>query len=148
LERQRATFAWKCADLDEAGLRTTIDTSKLTLGGLLKHLAYMEDINFTSDFAGHALPAPWAAAEGRPGDWVWRTAADDSPDQLQAWWGRRSTGHAWLSGRRWPIRVSTPQRRHLTGAAMCCGGSWSISLRSTPGIPDTLTYCAKPWTVG
>lgn len=86
LERQRATFAWKCADLDETGLRTRIDTSMLTLGGLLKHLAYMEDINFTRDFAGQALPAPWAAAEGRPSDWIWRTAADNSPDQLQMWW--------------------------------------------------------------
>ena len=49
LERQRVTLAWKCADLDEAGLRATLPPSTVTLGGLLKHLAYMEDVNFTRD---------------------------------------------------------------------------------------------------
>src|SRR5947209_1199071 len=38
LERQRATFAWKCAGLDAAGLQTKLGPSALTLGGLLKHL--------------------------------------------------------------------------------------------------------------
>src|SRR4051794_18236420 len=44
LERQRETLAWKCADLDLAGLRATVGVSSVTLGGLLKHLAFMEDI--------------------------------------------------------------------------------------------------------
>ncbi|MEU8075046.1 DUF664 domain-containing protein [Catellatospora citrea] len=52
LERQRATFAWKCADLDDAGLRMSVGASTMTLGGLLKHLAYLEDVNFTGDLAG------------------------------------------------------------------------------------------------
>lgn len=39
LERQRATLAWKCADLDAAGLRASVGVSSVTLGGLLKHLA-------------------------------------------------------------------------------------------------------------
>src|SRR5882757_7573696 len=39
LERQRATFAWKCGGLDAAGLRATVGASSMTLGGLLKHLA-------------------------------------------------------------------------------------------------------------
>ena len=39
LERQRRTFAWKCGNLDEAGLRATLGPSSMTLGGLLKHLA-------------------------------------------------------------------------------------------------------------
>ena len=55
LERQRATLAWKCADLDAAGLRTRVGASSMTLGGLLKHLAYMEDINFSRDLAGFPL---------------------------------------------------------------------------------------------
>ncbi|MEP6651309.1 MAG: DUF664 domain-containing protein [Lapillicoccus sp.] len=48
LERQRATLAWKCADLDVVGLRATVGVSSVTLGGLLKHLAFMEDINLTT----------------------------------------------------------------------------------------------------
>ncbi|WP_345771379.1 DUF664 domain-containing protein [Geodermatophilus normandii] len=42
LERQRATFAWKTGRLDEAGLRTTVGASSITLGGLPKHLAFVE----------------------------------------------------------------------------------------------------------
>jgi hypothetical protein len=87
LERQRATLAWKCADLDEAGLRTTIGASSVTLGGLLKHLAFMEDINFTRDLAGQPLPAPWNAVDWKSeAGWEWRSAGTDSPAQLYGLW--------------------------------------------------------------
>ena len=43
LERQRRTFAWKCGSVDTAGLRATLGPSAVTLGGLLKHLAAVED---------------------------------------------------------------------------------------------------------
>jgi Protein of unknown function (DUF664) len=87
LERQRATLAWKCADLDAAGLRATVGASAVTLGGLLKHLAFMEDINFTRDLAGRPLPPPWTDVNWRaePG-WDWRSAAGDPPDRLYALW--------------------------------------------------------------
>src|SRR3954447_8465643 len=83
LERQRATFAWKCADLDTAGLRATLGPSTVTLGGLLKHLAYMEDINFTRDLAHGELPSPWNDVDwDNERGWEWRSAADDTPEQL------------------------------------------------------------------
>ena len=87
LERQRATFAYKCADLTDDQLRATVGASTVTLGGLLKHLAYMEDLNFSWDLAGHDLPQPWAAmpAEGR-GEAVWRSAADDGAETLHRLW--------------------------------------------------------------
>jgi Protein of unknown function (DUF664) len=47
LGRLRATFRWKADDLDAAGLQTRIGASTLTLGGLLKHLAFVEDYTFT-----------------------------------------------------------------------------------------------------
>ena len=79
LERQRATFAWKCADLDDEALRRTIGASSMTLGGLLKHLAYMEDLNFTDDMAGKGLPEPWRDIDWEhERGWEWRSAADDS----------------------------------------------------------------------
>ena len=43
LDYQRATFGWKCADLDAAGLAATVAASTMTLGGMLKHLALVED---------------------------------------------------------------------------------------------------------
>jgi hypothetical protein len=89
LERQRATLAWKCADLDAAGLRATVGTSTVTLGGLLKHLAFMEDINFSRDLAGRELPPPWNGVDWRADEgWEWRSAAGDAPDQLRALWAQ------------------------------------------------------------
>ena len=67
LERQRATFAYKCADLTREQLNRTIGASAVTLGGLLKHLAYMEDLNFSWDLGGRAPAGAWASLpeEGR-----------------------------------------------------------------------------------
>ena len=48
LDYQRATFAWKCAGLDAAGLQATVGVSSMTLGGMLKHMAYVEDWWFSS----------------------------------------------------------------------------------------------------
>jgi uncharacterized damage-inducible protein DinB len=87
LERQRATLAWKCADLDATGLSTRVGASSMTLGGLLKHLAYMEDINFFRDLAGRDLPAPWNGVNWRiESDWEWHSSAADPPERLYALW--------------------------------------------------------------
>lgn len=87
LERQRATFAWKCSGLDDVGLRMRTGVSAMTLGGLLKHLAYLEDVNFTGDLTGAELPAPWREMErdAEPG-WEWWSAADDDAAQLHELW--------------------------------------------------------------
>jgi hypothetical protein len=92
LERQRATFAYKCADLDADGLRRTVGTSSVTLGGLLKHLAYMEDINFTRDLAGEPLPDAWRDADwDSDPDWEFTSAAADPPARLYALWSEAVT---------------------------------------------------------
>lgn len=87
LERQRATFRWKCADLGHGGLTARIGVSELTLARLLKHLAYMEDLNFTGDLAGAPLPPPWSEVEaaGRSA-WVFASADGDDPEDLYGWW--------------------------------------------------------------
>src|SRR5690554_4224080 len=87
LERQRATFAYKCGELDADQLRVTVAASAITLGGLLKHLAYMEDLNFTRDLAGEELPSPWTRFDpDNRGEQVWRSAAEDSPAELYSLW--------------------------------------------------------------
>lgn len=87
LEFHRATLAWKCAGLDAAGLRATTAASTLTLGGLLKHLASVEDYWFGERFAGRAPAAPWSGVtwEQTP-DWDLTSAADDAPQDLRALW--------------------------------------------------------------
>jgi hypothetical protein len=87
LERQRATLAWKCGGLDAAGLRATLGPSAMTLGGLLKHLALVEDHTFTTKFLGRPAGPPWDDVDwDADPDWEWRTAADDTPEQLASLW--------------------------------------------------------------
>jgi hypothetical protein len=87
LERQRRIFAWKCGGLDAAGLSARLAPSTLTLGGLLKHLALVEDEYFTRRLLGRELGAPWDAVDwdAEP-DWEWSSAASDTPEQLYALW--------------------------------------------------------------
>ena len=87
LERQRATFAWKVGGLDAGQLRATHPPSVLTLGGMLKHLARLEDDMSSEWLAGKGQIAPWDAIDWESdNDWDWRSAADDSPDVLRAMW--------------------------------------------------------------
>ena len=87
LDRQRATFAWKCGGLDAAGLTATVGVSAITLGGLLKHLALVESVYFLHKLHGRSPGPPWETVDwdAEPG-WEWRTAADDSPAELMALW--------------------------------------------------------------
>jgi hypothetical protein len=88
LERNRLTFAWKCFDVDGDGLRLRLGASSVTLGGLLKHLAWVEELYFQERLAGREAMAPFDQLdlEGDWEDWAWSTAADDTPDALRALW--------------------------------------------------------------
>ena len=87
LEFHRATVAWKCAGLDAAGLGATVGPSSMTLGGLLKHLAKVEDIWCSRRLHGRDPEPPWDSkdSEADP-DWDWHSAAEDSPEELLRLW--------------------------------------------------------------
>jgi Protein of unknown function (DUF664) len=88
LERERAIFAWKCGALDAAGLRATLRPSTITLGGLLKHLALVEDEYFSHRLPGRQLGPPWDTVDwDADHDWEWHSAAGHSPEQLVTLWG-------------------------------------------------------------
>jgi len=85
LERNRRTFAWKCSGVDAAGLRATTASSSLTLAGLLKHMALVEDHYFTHVLHGRPMPPPWDAVDFDVDPmWEFRTALDDDPDDLRS----------------------------------------------------------------
>ena len=87
LDYHRATLAWKCAGLDAAGLRATVAPSPMTLGGLLKHLAYVEDHWFSRVLFDRERAAPFDAVDwAATPDWDWESAADDTPEQLLGLW--------------------------------------------------------------
>jgi uncharacterized damage-inducible protein DinB len=87
LEFHRATLVWKTAGLDAAGLATTVGPSSMTLGGLLKHLAYVEDLWFSKWLHGREPEPPWDTVDWQADpDWDWHSAADDTPEQIRTLW--------------------------------------------------------------
>ncbi|MPZ63633.1 MAG: DUF664 domain-containing protein [Propionibacteriales bacterium] len=128
LDRLRTTFRWKVDDLDAAGLQTRIGASSLTLGGLLKHLAVVEDHTFGPKLSGHPFGAPWDTADW-DGDWDWpfTSAADDTPEQLYALWEdaverSRARLDAALAdgGLDQLVHVSGPDGRHASLRRLVC----------------------------
>jgi uncharacterized damage-inducible protein DinB len=85
LDYQRATLLAKTEGLNAEQLRRQLPSSSLTLGGLLKHSACVEDDWIQTDFLGGPAPEPWASApwdEDR--DWDFHSAAQDDPNDLRA----------------------------------------------------------------
>lgn len=116
LDYQRATLEWKTRGLDAAELAATLAPTSMTLGGLLKHLAYVED-----DWLSRVLHAgdrqpPWDTVDWRADpDWDWRSAADDTPDELRALW-----------------RGAVARSRSLVAQALADGGPEQPARRTWP----------------
>lgn len=87
LDFQRATLEWKTRGLDADGLAATVGDSRMTLGGLLKHLAWVEDYWFSVRLHDRQQHDDWAEADFRQDpQWEWRSAADDPPERLRRLW--------------------------------------------------------------
>jgi uncharacterized damage-inducible protein DinB len=87
LEFQRATFAWKCQGLSATQLQMRVAASTMTLGGMLKHLAYYEDHWFSYRMRGSERQAMWNDHHwDTDPDWEWNSAAEDSPETLRTLW--------------------------------------------------------------
>ena len=91
LDHQRATVEWKCHGLTDGELRRRLppfdaSPSAMSLGGLLKHLARVEDFWFSEVVAQGGPQEPWASMR-----WAaeWSTADDDSGDELRTLWAGR-----------------------------------------------------------
>jgi Protein of unknown function (DUF664) len=128
LDRLRTTFRWKADGLDAAGLRARIGVSSLTLGGLLKHLAFVEDYTFTSKLRGEPPGAPWdPTAWDDDEDWEFTSATGDSPEQLYALWdgavgrSRARLGAALADGGLGQlVHVSAPDGHHASLRRLVC----------------------------
>jgi len=85
LDYQRVVLRRKADGLNGAQLDQRLEPSAITLGGLLKHLAYVEDWWVNQVYAENPAPEPWASVDWKAdGDWEWHSAADDTPEQLRA----------------------------------------------------------------
>ena len=84
LDFHRRTLLIKTDGLDADQLNRTLGPSRMTLGGLLKHLAFVEDNWFTVVLQGRPAEKPWASVDwSADRDWEWSSAATDTPDQLR-----------------------------------------------------------------
>ena len=114
LDYHRATLLMKASGLTQAQLAQTLASSSLTLGGLLKHMALVEDSWFTERFAGQPMPPPFDAV-----DW------DADPD-----WEFRTRG------RRLPrVAARSATRRRATAVRAVTAAAASLDQRSVVGRP-------------
>jgi hypothetical protein len=128
LNRLRTTFRWKTDELDADGLNTTIASSTLTLGGLLKHLALCEDYMFTTKLRGEPLGAPWDPTSWDDNDdWEFASAAEDTPEQLYGLWDgavERSRQRFELvmqdGGLDHEAHISSPEGQHASLRRLMC----------------------------
>jgi len=87
LEYQRATLEWKCQGLGSEDLAATTAASTMSLGGLLKHMAYVEDHWFSRSLHGNDPAPPWDSVDwSTDRDWDWKSASSDEPEALRALW--------------------------------------------------------------
>ena len=116
LDYQRATLAWKCRGLDAAGLQAKVGASSMTLGGMLKHLAYVEDYWFSQRLHGNDRRPPFDTVDWKADpDWEWHSAAQDTSEQLFALW-----------------QDSTARSRSMVAEALADGGLARLAKRPWP----------------
>jgi uncharacterized damage-inducible protein DinB len=85
LDYHRDTLRMKVDGLTAEQLRATLPPSDMTLGGMLKHLAFVEHWWTSCVFLGQEYAEPWASVDWRSdADWDWHSAAEDGPEELRA----------------------------------------------------------------
>ncbi|WP_157252700.1 DinB family protein [Nonomuraea typhae] len=113
LDYHRATLAWKCSDVDEDGMKVSVGASAMTLGGMQKHLSYVEDWWFSVRLHGNEAQPPWDTVDWKADrDWDWNSAAADTPAELHQMWQK-----------------SIARSRELTAQAMAEGGLDRMAVR-------------------
>jgi uncharacterized damage-inducible protein DinB len=119
LDEQRDVLRHKAGGLDHDQLMRTLPPSDLTLGGMVKHLAYVEDWWFGRVLRGEQA-GMWASVDWEAdNDWDWHSAADDSAEELWALWEQTvARSRAAVADDPRPEREAVHQRRD--------GGSFTL----------------------
>ncbi|RYB94937.1 DinB family protein [Nocardioides oleivorans] len=85
LDHFRATVRLQASGLTARQLDQTLPPSDLTLGGMLKHLAFVEDYWFSYNLGAREPSAPWDTAPwDEDADWDWHSAAGADLAELDA----------------------------------------------------------------
>ncbi|OIJ27943.1 DinB family protein [Nocardioides luteus] len=85
LDFHRATLLRQAAGLDHEQLNRPFPPTTMTLAGLLKHMAFVEDIWFGVRLAGNVPSAPFDTAPWDDDqDWDFTSASEDDPEALRS----------------------------------------------------------------
>ena len=84
LDHWRERMVVKLVDLtwEEASRAPLEPATALTVAGVVRHLAYVEDRWFHYRLAGNDMPDPWASADTSLADWTFHLRPDDSIDSV------------------------------------------------------------------
>lgn len=116
LDYQRATLRWKCDGVEPVGMSATTAASSMTLGGLLRHLSFVEDYWFSGRLAGNEPSPPWDTVDwSADPDWDWHSAHSLTNDELLSDWS-----------------AAAERSRTLVAAALAVGGLDQIAQRPWP----------------
>ncbi len=84
LDLQRQTMLAKAAGLDRDSMAQRLPSSTLSLGGLLYHLALVEESWMEVDFSGRDMPEPWSEVDfGTDPDWEFRAGSELDPEAVR-----------------------------------------------------------------
>ena len=87
LNYQRATLKWKCSGLNRSQMNVAVAKSTVTLGGLLKHMTFVENEWFWRWVGDNDRLEPWLSADfsSNP-DWEFESAKEEDVETLFAHW--------------------------------------------------------------
>ena len=87
LNFQRATLKWKSEGLAQDQLNVSVAKSTVTIGGLLKHMTFVENEWFWRWIGDNDRLEPWLSADfEQDPDWEFTSAVHDNAETLMANW--------------------------------------------------------------
>jgi uncharacterized damage-inducible protein DinB len=135
LDYHRELLIDKASGLTDEQLHTAVAPSSLTLGGLINHMALVEDDWFTSDIGGESMPEPWASAPWDDDrDWDFSSASNVPTQALfQRYRDAIVRSNAVLAGIEDLGQLSIKTDRK--------GEPWSVRFILTHMIEETARHC-------
>jgi uncharacterized damage-inducible protein DinB len=119
LEEQRSTLAWKCQGLTHAQLKeASVAPSKLTLLGLVRHMAEVECSWFRRRLSGESLGPIWCTEEQPDADFD-EVAGADVGQAFSSWEEECRSSRAILAGlESLEVTFSTPHYAAMSARCM------------------------------
>jgi len=112
LDHVRSVFAKKTDGLDAVQLEQRLAPSTMTLGGMISHLAYVEDYWFSHRFAGNPPDPLWADVDWEADDdFDWHRSVGVAPEQLREEWRTAvARSRECVVGAAWDVQSVLPGR--------------------------------------